>query len=295
MSGAFVNLAHQAAITLDLDKRLRTCAHRGCRRGQMIWYRLCRHRRGTYLGNRWYCSPECLERGVLELLSELSRARPLQRTIRHRIPIGLLMMSQGLISSGQLRSAIELQRESGGVKLGECLQRLGFVSEEQVVAALAQQWACPVFRWNLKDQCCDSVVPAGLQQALRAIPVYQNQFTRTLYIGFSETVNYTALRLLQEMLECRAEPCIVAASVLDRYLQRLQQRSRRAEASFDLPIAQEEVGAIVREYVVKSGAGKVQGTLCGDRFWFRLSQGTAMDLLFRMGETDSTRTTTGSR
>jgi hypothetical protein len=42
---------------------------------------------------------------------------------RHRIPLGLVMLEQGWITSGQLRQALEAQRAAGAGRLGHWLVR----------------------------------------------------------------------------------------------------------------------------------------------------------------------------
>ncbi|HTX73782.1 MAG TPA: hypothetical protein VMC79_13210 [Rectinemataceae bacterium] len=50
--------------------------------------------------------------------------------------LGELLVSKGLLSAQQLEKALSEQKQSGGEKLGEIVVRLGYVTKEQIDAAL---------------------------------------------------------------------------------------------------------------------------------------------------------------
>jgi hypothetical protein len=52
-----------------------------------------------------------------------------QENHRHRIPLGLVMLEQGWITSGQLRQALDAQRGAGAGRLGQWLAHQQGVSE----------------------------------------------------------------------------------------------------------------------------------------------------------------------
>jgi len=52
-----------------------------------------------------------------------------------------ILLWQGLVNEDQIKAALEYQREHGG-RLGSHLMRLGFVTEEQLLGALAKQFNC---------------------------------------------------------------------------------------------------------------------------------------------------------
>ena len=60
------------------------------------------------------------------------------------MPLGLNLISHGLLTIEQLKKATDEQKEAGG-EIGELLVRQGFVSEKQVTAIRAAEWGCPVF------------------------------------------------------------------------------------------------------------------------------------------------------
>src|SRR5450432_2850853 len=62
----------------------------------------------------------------------------------NRIPLGLLMLARGKLTYLEVRAALEAQRRARYAKIGEWIEKLGFVTEQEVTTALALQWECPV-------------------------------------------------------------------------------------------------------------------------------------------------------
>jgi len=56
--------------------------------------------------------------------------------------LGEILIDQGLITEAQLQQAIDAQKSEGG-QVGETLLRLGFISEEDLAAALGKQLLIP--------------------------------------------------------------------------------------------------------------------------------------------------------
>lgn len=61
----------------------------------------------------------------------------------YRRRLGDLLLENRLVDAAQLREALASQKENGG-KLGEVLQRMGYVTEEDLLAILAQQFGISV-------------------------------------------------------------------------------------------------------------------------------------------------------
>jgi hypothetical protein len=57
-----------------------------------------------------------------------------------RVPLGRLLVGQGLITEAQLDNAL-FESSQTGERLGEIVVRLGLASEEEVAKALADQWS----------------------------------------------------------------------------------------------------------------------------------------------------------
>jgi hypothetical protein len=48
--------------------------------------------------------------------------------------------------------------------------------------------------------------------------VHFNSFTRTLHVGFAAEIEYRALLAIEQMRDCKAEPCVVDATAVQRWL-----------------------------------------------------------------------------
>lgn len=129
-----------------------------------------RRQRGTWMRGRWFCTDHCLEREIESVVEEFLFKRGSVTRAPHRMPLGLLMLSRGSLNKDQLKTALLTQRREPSDKIGKWLQRLGYVTEKQVVAALALQWGTPVLVFP-EEIAPQSAIPWELLNALRIMPV----------------------------------------------------------------------------------------------------------------------------
>src|SRR5271167_5019933 len=116
---------------LDWRNLREQCGREGCH-GSVIRHPLAGQKAGIRLGKDWFCSGECFGRAVeirIQQLQEGSRRNPPQR--ESRLPLGLLLLTRGSITSAQLQVAVEWQRKRGGA-LGDILCELNFATEQEV-------------------------------------------------------------------------------------------------------------------------------------------------------------------
>jgi hypothetical protein len=192
----------------------------------------------------------------------------------------LLLLSRAQLSAEQLSTALAAQREAGHGKLGEWLQDLGFVSEAQVTAALARQWACPVLRTTPNTSRVPAL-PLLLLESFGMVPVDFVEAKATLHIAFSDRIDYTVLYAIEQMLGCHTEPCLISPAMLRRALV-AQARSREAIV-FEHLVDAFELARIVRNYATQARASEIRLALCGGYIWTRLESPpqTALDLVLR--------------
>ncbi len=118
----------------------------------------------------WRCGRPCLLQAVKAAVRrEFRNGHTAESRVRHRIPLGLILQTRGVITADQLRHALQLQQQTGG-RLGDILLRTFRVDERQIAAALAAQWNAPL--WSL---------PAGpSQELLRLAPLALFRLSATL-------------------------------------------------------------------------------------------------------------------
>jgi Type II secretion system (T2SS), protein E, N-terminal domain len=273
--GAWISRARQ-----QWQARFPRCSRGDCARKAKVfgpWFRP-----GLWLHESWYCSPPCFEAALHERLVNARIPHRIPPVIQHRIPLGLLMLSRGYLSGAQLRAALAAQSARGEGRLGYWIQQLGFASEAQITAALGLQWACPVLPAFEGDSRCSGMLPIHLQKTFCMLPVQFVEPTRVLHVAFSETIEYTALYAIEQLLLCRTEPCVLGHRIMQRALDRISQEQRPVEILFAGWRETAEVERITCSYALQLAGRKVRVAAWGEHVWVHLGSGQdATDLLFQ--------------
>jgi hypothetical protein len=255
-----------------------------CVHARSWWRRLRGRPRGILFHGAWYCLDGCLE-SVLTTKLPSPHPRAAQPGGGCRVPLGLLLLSRQQLTIEQLRAALDTQRAAGRGRIGEWLQHLGFVTEQQVTAALARQWSCPVLRpgSRLLGPDCPLQIPVTLLESFVMLPVAYVPSTAALHIAFAERIDYGVLYALEQMLGCRTEPCLAVPSALRRGLRGFTERRGESEVVFDRVADAAEFTRIVRSYAVRIAAAEIRLAACGPHVWIRLlrGEGPPLDLLLR--------------
>ncbi len=189
---------------------LETCANPGCASG---WLHLWRSRQGPVFERGWSCSPACTAALVAAALSrELDGRGAGEESHRHRVPLGLVMLEQGWITSGQLRQALDAQRTAGAGRLGHWLVRRQGVSEQLVTRALGLQWSCPVLPLEFHDaNALSALVPRLFVDAFGALPL-RVAAGRLLYLGFEDRLDPVMALAVERMSGLAVESGLVRES-----------------------------------------------------------------------------------
>lgn len=249
---------------------------------------------GVFLHNRWLCSPGCLDQVLKELLSPLIESTRAKRGSKaHRFPLGLVMLSLGLISNESLQSALQAQRETGKGRVGDWLRRQGAVTETEITRALAMQWALPVFPLDKRDDnlSCARLVPFSLMDAFQMLPVHLIRPSGLLYVAFSSRVDYTVLYAIEQMLECRTEPCVAQESCIEKALERLRRDGCSTDILIEVPMEPSVISRATLQEVLKFGSPEVRVAGCANNIWVRLhAPDRARDLLFHRAADNSVLT-----
>jgi hypothetical protein len=237
-----------------------------------VWRRWRQKGLGVRLHGIWYCLPECLERALAEALPRLRSLPGRAVKTSHRVPLGLLLLSRQQLTIKQLRVALKAQRAAGCGKIGEWLQRLGFVDEQQVTAALARQWSCPLLATNAISSRSGRIpeIPLLLLQSFGMMPVSFVALTTTLHVAFADGIDYTALYAIERMLGCHTVPCLATPSRLHAHLRTLAERRTSSEVVFERVADAAEFVRIVRSYATRVCASEIHMAYCGSYIWIRL-------------------------
>jgi len=235
----------------------------------------------------WYCGPACFIRAATTALSLLMR--PEMGTEKHieRMPLGLMLMSKGILTKVQLRESTDELRQSGG-EMGELLVRRGSVSEKQVAAIRALQWGCPVFAMPTYLAPTEVQIPSILIQRHSAVPVYLCPAKNLLLVGFTDAIDYGLLYAIEQMTGYKTQPCFVTPRDFQSQIEREgdirggHDNTTLGEVMFEEFQSAEEIADVLCKYGIDLEAEEVILERCGEHLWVRLVYGfKKCDLLFR--------------
>ncbi len=265
---------------LDWRSLTPRCASLLCKRSRMWWQSLVFRNKGFICGKHWYCCPDCLRSGVAgELIQLFSESVPNDPLTGHRIPLGLLLLSRGLIDHSSLQDALRLQQTEGG-RIGQCLSRLGNVTDDQIANALATQWSCPVFP-VARANCNPNLLPSQLRLFYRMSPVHLITSARDLYVAFEQAVDYTVLLAIEKMLDCHTRPCIVAQAEMSRLLSSANE-SDSSEVVLESISEPDQLARTITSYAQQIDSASLKIVRCGTYIWVRYKgERGPLDLLAR--------------
>lgn len=199
-----------------------------------------------------------------------------------RMPLGLLLLSRGILTSEQLAAALSKQK-ADGINLGEAVQLLGFAGAEQVTAAVAAQWSCPVFALGGRSLSLPIRVPRRLLEQYEMLPVHFAKGDRRLTVGFVSRVEYQILSTVELITGCDATPCFITGQDFRRQLESTALLPQENEIMLDRPTPAGEIARLGRNYISQLGAVDTRFGMCRDYFWMRIwGRQQETDLLFRM-------------
>jgi len=216
------------------DQRL-GCGNPACTRG---WLRLLKDRRRPVFEHQWGCSSECIEALVsVAVRREFGDGSLIdeEREHRHRIPLGLVMLSQGWITHPQLQRALMAQKRAGRGRIGSWLVAECGLKEELVTRALSLQWSCPVLSVDGFDPGAMALLaPRMLVERLGMVPL-RIAGDRILYLAFEDRLDASAALALERMSGLKVE------SGLADGLQLKYARQRLYRSDFFVPARYEQV------------------------------------------------------
>jgi hypothetical protein len=244
------------------------CASPSCTESKKNWMRL-RAQPSTLLDGKFYCQPQCLE---IALAGQLSRLLAMTQPVPppNRIPLGLLMVARGKLTHIEVRAALDAQHRAGAGKIGDWFEKLGFATEQDVTAALALQWGCPLASsFDLAPVDPPGSIPLSILAAFQMLPVNYAAATSTLYLAFGERVDHAALYAIERTLGCRTQPCVARRKSVARRLESMGHLSRPNDVEFVTRDLREMV-RITLSYINRLSPEEIRASRIGSFIWLRL-------------------------
>ncbi|HTZ90388.1 MAG TPA: hypothetical protein VMA71_08605 [Alloacidobacterium sp.] len=246
------------------------CGNAKCRSG---WMKLWRGRQSPVLEGKWACSHACMQQIAQAAISREAGEPNVQSSSRvvhqHRVPLGLVLLSRGVISQEQLRKALEAQRKAGTGRLGEWLIRQKAVDEEQVTRALSAQWNCPVLMGAPHDPVAMApAFPRLLIDSFGAIPL-RLAGRELLYVAFEDRIDRCLVLAVERMLGLKVEAGVLRESEFRRLRQDLLRapfpKTRLLEAANMRGLAHAFTAMLEERRAVRSQIVRMH-----DYFWLRI-------------------------
>jgi len=129
------------------------------------------------------------------------------------VRLGEILLKESLITQDQQDKALEFQRSNGG-KLGSCLTKMGYITDDDITGVLSRQYGVPSI--NLKYYEIDPNVIKLIPQdtALRYQVVPLSRVGSVLTIAMTDPTNVFAMDDIKFMTGFNVEPVVASESAI---------------------------------------------------------------------------------
>ncbi len=129
------------------------------------------------------------------------------------VRLGEILIKESLITQDQLEKALEFQRSNGG-KLGSCLTKMGFITDDDITGVLSRQYGVPSI--NLKyyeiDPNVIKLIPQDTALRYQVIPL--SRVGSVLTIAMTDPTNVFAMDDIKFMTGFNVEPVVASESAI---------------------------------------------------------------------------------
>ena len=265
------------------------CARSGCgrRRPDLL---AVYGRWGVFLDQEWYCSSRCVEETVRRRIHNLPAVQPAWVQGWRPVKLGLLLMQQVGLSSEAIAAALH-EQERSRTPLGQALRRLGLVTPEDVLRALATQAGVRYLR--SVDHGVLATRPGGLSrdmvETLGIVPVSADLRRGELQVACTAPIPGQAVRALARLTKMAVEPMLVSDDDLPRLINVYASAGGRSSPNAG-SVCSESTGPATIARLAKAHRSVVMTQeRCDPYVWVRIASGTATaDVLMTLAELGGT-------
>jgi type IV pilus assembly protein PilB len=148
------------------------------------------------------------------------------------LKLGDLLVEAKLLTSEQLKTALDYQKKTG-LKLGEVLEKLGFVSEDEILACLANQLSMEIV--NLKNIIIPNAlvkkIPLQLIEKYNIIPIGISGDTLT--IATSDPTDYGVVEQIQLLTDQKVDMVLATTTEIKIAIRDVFQPAHRKDKEKD--------------------------------------------------------------
>jgi type IV pilus assembly protein PilB len=135
------------------------------------------------------------------------------------VRLGEILIKESLITEDQLQKALEFQRSNGG-KLGSCLTKMGYITDDDITGVLSRQYGVPSI--NLKyyeiDPTVIKLIPQDTATRYQVIPL--SRVGSVLTIAMTDPTNVFAMDDIKFMTGFNVEPVVASESAIGEAIHR---------------------------------------------------------------------------
>ncbi|HEY2118811.1 MAG TPA: type IV-A pilus assembly ATPase PilB [Candidatus Acidoferrum sp.] len=135
------------------------------------------------------------------------------------VRLGEILIKESLITQDQLDKALEFQRSNGG-KLGSCLTKMGYITDDDITGVLSRQYGVPSI--NLKyyeiDPNVIKLIPQDTALRYQVIPL--SRVGSVLTIAMTDPTNVFAMDDIKFMTGFNVEPVVASESAIGEAISR---------------------------------------------------------------------------
>jgi type IV pilus assembly protein PilB len=135
------------------------------------------------------------------------------------VRLGEILLKESLITQDQLDKALEFQRSNGG-KLGSCLTKMGYITDDDITGVLSRQYGVPSI--NLKyyeiDPNVIKLIPQDTALRYQVIPL--SRVGSVLTIAMTDPTNFFAMDDIKFMTGFNVEPVVASESAIAEAISR---------------------------------------------------------------------------
>jgi type IV pilus assembly protein PilB len=146
--------------------------------------------------------------------------------------LGEILLKENLITPDQLKQALEHQKSNGG-RLGNSLVRLGFMSDEEVMAVLSRQYGVPSINLDYfdVDPGITKLIPMDTALKFQVLPL--SRVGSSLTLAMVDPTNVFAMDDIKFMTGFNIEPVVASETAIAEAIRKnygsVEERERKRE------------------------------------------------------------------
>src|SRR5688572_1474084 len=174
--------------------------------------------------------------------------------------LGEILVRENLITSQQLREALEYQRTNGG-RLGSNLIKLGIISDDVITAVLSRQYGVPSINLELFQIEEETIKLISHEVALKYSVLPISKVGATLTLAMADPTNVFAMDDIKFMTGLNVEPVIASESSLQVAITKYYSSSKAIEVALN---GNDDFAKIAAK-LARNGNGNGNGVQAGER------------------------------